>query len=201
MPLKKKFSLMMVAGEVSGDMHAAGVIRAIKSKNKNINICGMGGPQMAKAGMDVREDLTRQALIGFWEVLKHYPMIRQRFKQCEEWLKKEKPDLLVLVDYPGFNLRLAEKAHRLGIPICYYVAPQVWAWHKERIHLMKKVIRKLLVILPFEKSFFKKEGLDAVYVGHPLMEEMDLRPVDRRKVLAHHGVALSRFPLIGAMPG
>ncbi len=191
----------MVAGEVSGDMHAAGVVRAIKSKNKNINIFGMGGPQMAEAGMQVREDLTRQALIGFWEVLKHYPWVKRRFEQCEEWLKKEKPDLLFLVDYPGFNLRLARKAHELGIPVCYYVAPQVWAWKKDRIQTMKKIISKLLVILPFEKEFLAKEGMPSVYVGHPLIEEMELKSVKRDKVCRQYGIDQARYPLICAMPG
>lgn len=192
---------MFVAGEVSADMHAARAILSLKAQNKKLRIFGMGGPQMAGAGMDVREDLTRQALIGFWEVLKHYPMIKKRFDQCVKWLETERPSLLVLVDYPGFNLRLAQKAHRLGIPVCYYVAPQVWAWHKDRIHSMKRIIRKLLVILPFERAFFRKEGMEAVYVGHPLIEEMDLRPIDRKKVLARYGIGFSRFPIVGAMPG
>jgi lipid-A-disaccharide synthase len=192
---------MMVAGEASGDMHAAKVIEALLHKNKKLRIFGLGGPRMAKAGMDVREDLTRQALIGFWEVLKHYPMIRRRFKDCGKWLKTQKPDLLFLVDYPGFNLRLAQVAHRLGVPVFYYVAPQVWAWHESRIHLMKKVIQKLLVILPFEREFFRKKGMKAVYVGHPLMEEMDLKPVPRKETLGHYGIKLSQFPVVCAMPG
>jgi lipid-A-disaccharide synthase len=201
MKLKKNPSVMMVAGEVSGDMHAARVIRALKSKRKKINIFGMGGPQMAEAGMQVREDLTRQALIGFWEVLKHYPWIKRRFDQCEKWLREEKPDLLFLIDYPGFNLRLAQKAHQLGIPVCYYVAPQVWAWKKSRIQTMKKIISKLLVILPFEKEFLAQEGMPSVYVGHPLMEEMDFKNAKREKTLQKHGIEAARFPLICAMPG
>lgn len=192
---------MVVVGEVSGDMHAARVITELLLKNKKTKIFGMGGPQMAKAGMDVREDLTRQALIGFWEILKHYPVIKRRFDQCVGWLEHEKPDLLLLVDYPGFNLRLAEKAHQLGVPVCYYVAPQVWAWHESRIPAMKKVIQKLLVILPFEKAFFKKKGMEVVYVGHPLIEEIDLRPVARNQVLKKYGQEFSVFPLICAMPG
>jgi lipid-A-disaccharide synthase len=201
MNLSKSKSIMVVAGEVSGDMHAARVITELFSKNKKIKLFGMGGPQMAKAGMDVREDLTRQALIGFWEILKHYPMIKRRFDQCVSWLKQEKPDLLLLVDYPGFNLRLAEKAYQFGVPVCYYVAPQVWAWHESRIPAMKKVIRKLLVILPFEKKFFKKKGMKAEYVGHPLIEEMGLRPAARNQVLKKYGKESSAFPLICAMPG
>jgi lipid-A-disaccharide synthase len=192
---------MMVAGEVSGDMHAAGVIRELLSRDKKMRIFGMGGPQMARAGMKVREDLTRQALIGFWEVLRHYPLIKRRFRQCEQWLREEKPDLLFLVDYPGFNLRLAQKAQALGVPVCYYVAPKVWAWNKSRLAVMKKVIQKLLVIFPFEKEYFRKEGIPSVYVGNPLMEEMNSKSGSREKVCQKNGIEGFRFPLISAMPG
>ncbi len=194
-------SILVVAGEVSGDMHAAGVIRQLKSKNSKLKIYGMGGPQMAQAGMDVREDLTRQALIGFWEVVKHYPWIKKRFDQCVEWMEKERPDLVFLVDYPGFNLRLAEKAHQLGIPVCYYVAPQVWAWHKSRIHQIRRVVKKLLVILPFEERFFKNEKVNAVYVGHPLVEEMPFKPLSRGQALKKYRVPADRKPVLCVMPG
>ena len=228
---QKPQTLMVVAGDPSGDIHAARVVRALLAKRKTLRVFGMGGPSLAAAGMDVREDLTRQALIGFSEVARHLPLVLRRFRECEKWLREEKPALLVLVDYPGFNLRLAQKAYALGVPVCYYVAPQVWAWHPGRIALMKKVIQKLLVILPFEKEFFKKEGMDAVYVGHPLLEEvrtnavrppsLKLRGTSRNWVLKGHGIepgfpALAsyvktpgarklreagRFPLICAMPG
>jgi lipid-A-disaccharide synthase len=197
----KNYSIMMVAGEVSGDTHAAGVIRQLKIKNKKIKIFGMGGPQMTEAGMEVREDLTKQALIGFWEVLKHYPWIKKRFHQCVRWLEQEKPDLLFLVDYPGFNLRLAQKAKALGIPVCYYVAPQVWAWHKSRITLIRQVVRKLLVILPFEEKFFLKEKVPAVYVGNPLPEEMKFKKTPRLKAMKKHGIEGEKFPLVCVMPG
>ncbi len=193
--------VMMVAGEASGDMHAAKVIESLLRKNKKLKLFGLGGPLMAQAGMEVREDLTRQALIGFWEVLKHYPAIRRRFADCEKWLSDEKPDLLFLVDYPGFNLRLAERAHRMGIPVCYYVAPKVWAWNQGRVKTMKKIIQKLLVIFPFEPGFFRKHGLKAFYVGNPLMEEMKLKPIQRKEVLGQYGIQLSRFPVVCAMPG
>ncbi len=195
------YKMMAVAGEASGDMHAAKVIEALLRKKKQIKIFGLGGPLMAKAGMEVRQDLTRQALIGFWEVLKHYPVIRRRFVDCEHWLNNEKPDLLFLVDYPGFNLRLAERAHRMGIPVCYYVAPKVWAWNQGRVKAMKRIVQKLLIIFPFEAEFFEKHGIKAVYVGNPLMEEMNVKPVQRKEVLGQYGIQLSRFPVICAMPG
>lgn len=192
---------MMVAGEASGDMHAAGVIRALLSKNKKLKIFGLGGPLMAQAGMEVREDLTRNAIMGVVEVVRHLPLSLRRFRNCEKWLREEKPDLLVLVDYPGFNLRLAEKAHRLGVPVCYYIAPQAWAWREGRIKAMRENIRKLLVILPFEEKFFRERGMEAVHVGHPLLEEMDLKPPKRFQDLKKYGLDPARFPLITAMPG
>jgi len=197
----RQSSLMIVAGDPSGDIHAARVVSAILRKNKKLKIFGMGGPALAKAGMETRDDLTRPAIMGFVEVVKHLPLLRRRFRDCERWLKEEKPDLLLLVDYPGFNLRLAQKAEALGVPVCYYIAPQVWAWHAGRLKIMKKVIRKLLVILPFEKKFFEKEGLPAVYVGHPLLEEVAPRSSPRESVLQKNGIPADKFPLISAMPG
>lgn len=191
----------MVAGEVSGDMHAAKVIEALRKKNKGLRIFGLGGPRMAEAGMEVREDLTQKAFMGFTEVVRHLPVSLRRMKACEKWMAEEKPDLLVLVDYPGFNLRLAQRAHAQGIPVCYYIAPKVWAWNQGRIKGMRKVLKKLLVIFPFEVPFFKEHGLEAVYVGNPLFEEMDLKPVVRKEVLGPLGLKLSQFPLVCAMPG
>ncbi|HUO56717.1 MAG TPA: lipid-A-disaccharide synthase [bacterium] len=194
-------SMMVVAGETSGDAHAAKVIRALLEKKKDLKVFGMGGPRMAEAGMEVREDLTRQALIGVWEVLRHYPAIRRRFKQCEKWLKEEKPDLLLLVDFPGFNLRLAQKAHALGVKVCYYIAPKTWAWNEKRVQVLREVVDRLLVIFPFEKGYFKKHGITAHYVGNPLLEEMDLSPVKREAVLEQNGISPSHFPLVCVMPG
>jgi len=192
---------MMVAGEASGDMHAAKVIEVLLRKNKNLKIFGLGGARMAKAGMEVREDLARQGVMGFVEVVKHLPASLRRLKDCERWLREEKPALLLLVDYPGFNLALAKKAHQLGIPVCYYVAPKVWAWNPGRIKVMKKVIRKLFVIFPFEKGFFRKKGIRAVYVGNPLIEQMNLRPVKKKEILAQFGIDISCFPIVCVMPG
>jgi len=194
-------SILMVAGEASGDMHGAKVIEALLKKDKSLKIFGLGGPQMARAGMDVREDLTAKAIMGFAEVVRHLPASLRRLRDCEAWLKNEKPGLLCLVDYPGFNLRLAEKAHRLGIPVCYYIAPKVWAWNEGRVRAMKRVLRKLLVIFPFEAAYFRKHRIPSVYVGNPLVEEMNLKPVNRKAVLEDLGLSYSRFPIVSAMPG
>lgn len=191
----------MVAGEASGDLHASKVIKTLLEKQKKIRIFGLGGPRMADAGMEVREDLTAKAVMGFTEVLRHLPASLRRLKDCQGWMEAEKPDLLFLVDYPGFNLRLAAAAHRLKIPVCYYISPKVWAWNEGRVKAMKRFLRKLLVIFPFETAYFRKRGLPAVYVGNPLVEEMDLRPIHRKSVLEEIGLSYSRFPVVCAMPG
>lgn len=201
MPFKPPKKILMVAGEISGDMHAAKVIEALRKKDKTLRIFGLGGPRMAEAGMEVREDLTKNAIMGFAEVVRHLPVSLRRLRDCERWMAEERPDLVVLVDYPGFNLRLAAKAHTLGIPVCYYIAPKVWAWNQGRVRAMQRVLKKLLVIFPFEVPFFKKHGLEAVYVGNPLFEEMDLKPIVRKEILSPLGLKLSQFPLVCAMPG
>jgi lipid-A-disaccharide synthase len=139
--------------------------------------------------------------VGFWEVAKHLPMVLWRMSQCKAWLKNERPDLLVLVDYPGFNLRLAEKASALGIPVCYYIAPQVWAWHKERVAAMRRDIRNLLVILPFERDWFRQEGMDAVYVGHPLMETVAKVKRNVPRIRKQLGLDKSVKSLVALLPG
>jgi len=193
--------VMLVAGDPSGDGHAARVVAALSRLAPKTRVFGMGGPRLAAAGMDVREDLTREALVGFVEVAKHLPQVFRRFRQCEEWLDRERPDLLVLVDYPGFNLRLAAKAAKRGIPVCYYIAPQVWAWHKDRLAAMRRDLKKLLVIFPFEQAWFRKEGIDATYVGHPLMETVSGIKKDAKKVRKELGLSEGAVPLVAILPG
>ncbi len=194
-------SILMVAGEASGDMHAARVIKALLQKDRKLKIFGMGGPQMAQAGMEVREDLTKKAIMGFAEVVKHLPLSLRRMKDAKRWLREERPTLLFLIDYPGFNLRLAEQAYQEGIPVVYYIAPKVWAWNEGRVKAMKKIIRKLLIVFPFEAGFFRRHGIKAIYVGNPLLEEMDLKAVHRKEILGEYGIKFSRFPVVCAMPG
>ena len=194
-------SILMVAGEVSGDIHAAAVIRELKRRSQRIRIFGLGGPRMAEAGMELREDLASQGIMGLAEVVRHLPKSLERLRRCEKWIREEKPDLLFTVDYQDFNLRLARRAKKYGVPVCHYVAPSAWAWRKGRVALLRESVDQLLVILPFEKKFFEKEGVRASYVGNPLMEEMDLKPVRREKVLKKYGIAPGAFPLVCAMPG
>ena len=162
--------LMFVAGEASGDHHAAALIREIKRLRPKAQCIGFGGAEMMRAGMRLDLDLASKGVIGLVEVLKHAAYFRRAFKQAEALLRHEKPDLLVLIDYPGFNLRLAEKAKALGIKICYYISPQVWAWKAGRVPKMARLLDKMLVTFPFEKAIYDKAGLACAFVGNPLVD-------------------------------
>jgi len=158
---------MFVAGETSGDHHAAALITAL---GRQADCFGLGGPAMQAAGMRLDMDLASRSVIGFVEVLRHFFYFRRAFALGRRLLVEEKPDLLVLVDYPGFNLRLAAHAKALGVPVAYYISPQVWAWKRGRVKTMAKILRKMLVIFPFEKDIYDRVGLDCALVGHPLLD-------------------------------
>ena len=164
--------VMIVAGEVSGDQHAARLVRDLRAVRGDVEFFGIGGDALRREGVRTAVDARVMAVVGFFEVLARYPFFRRVFRQATEMLSAEKPDALLLVDYPGFNLRLAAKAHALGIPVLYYVSPQVWAWHRSRIPKMAKILDLLMVIFPFEVDVFAGTGLATVFVGHPLVESV-----------------------------
>jgi lipid-A-disaccharide synthase len=201
---------MFVAGETSGDHHAAAAIAALRNKHPSLQCFGLGGPAMQAAGLRLDLDLASRSVIGFIEVLKHFGYFRRAFALAERLLRDEKPDLLVLVDYPGFNLRLAKTAKALGIPIAYYISPQVWAWKRGRVKTMAQLLRKMLVTFPFEEALYKEAGLDCRLVGNPLLDAIPSEllwqdtedpPAERQRALrARCGVALEG-PLVGLLPG
>lgn len=164
--------VMIVAGEVSGDQHAARLVRDLRAVRGDVEFFGIGGEALRKEGVRIEVDAREMAVVGFFEVLMRYFFFRRVFKRMVALLAAERPDALLLVDYPGFNLRLAAQAHALGIPVLYYVSPQVWAWHRSRIPNMAKILDLLMVIFPFEVDVFKGTGLQAVFVGHPLVESV-----------------------------
>ena len=168
--------IFLIAGESSGDRHGAHVIRAMKEAEPAVQCEGLGGPEMAAAGMQLRFDLASRAIMGFTEIVRHFPMIRRLFHDTIEHLAAHPPDALVLIDYPGFNIRLAKRAHALGIPVVYYISPQVWAWKKNRIHTLARCVDRMLVIFPFEEALYRDAGLDCVYVGHPLLDRQGTAP-------------------------
>ena len=163
----------IIAGEVSGDMHAANLVKAMLELDSAIQFRGFGGELMQKAGVNISRGLDKLSLVGFVEIIKHLGAIKENFRIAKSEIEEFKPTALILIDYPGFNLRMAEWAKSKGIKVYFYVAPQVWAWGKKRVVKMKKFIDKLFVILPFEEEFFGQNGIDAEYVGNPLIEEID----------------------------
>jgi lipid-A-disaccharide synthase len=162
--------IMIIAGEHSGDMHGSALVQAANKINPDIEWFGIGGPLMRNAGVKTYHDIAEMAVLGLVEVLKRYGFFRKVFSEMLQLAAKNRPDLVVLVDYPGFNLRLAAKLHAMGIRVVYYICPQVWAWHQERIPKMAKIIDHLITIFPFEAQHFEGTGLRVSYAGHPLVD-------------------------------
>jgi len=161
-------NLLLSAGEASGDTYGAQLIDALRQLAPEAVFFGMGGEKMRDAGCDLKVHANEVAVVGLVEVLTHLPAIRRRFKDLVAEAARRRPDAAVLIDFPDFNLRLARELHRLGIPVFYFVSPQVWAWRTGRIKQIRKYVRKMIVIFPFEREFYAWHGVEAVYVGHPL---------------------------------
>lgn len=164
--------VFLVAGESSGDLHGANLIRALHQLDGGATCEGLGGERMKAAGMQLREDLASHGIMGLIEVLKSFGYIRRVFRETVHHFRESPPDVLVLIDYPGFNMRLAREAKSLGIPVVYYISPQVWAWKKGRAKVLGELTEKVLVILPFEEAIYRNLGVDCVYVGHPLLDHL-----------------------------
>ena len=163
---------MIIAGEVSGDLHGSALINSIKQVDAEIELTGIGGNLMQQAGMDLIYHIRDMAFLGFTEVVKHLPFIKKVQKDLLNLVKEEKIKRVVLIDYPGFNLNIAPKLKELGVEIFYYISPQIWAWGQGRIKKIKKFIDKMIVLFPFEKEFYANAGVDVEYVGHPLVERI-----------------------------
>ena len=161
---------MIVAGEASGDQHAARLARRLYRRAPGLELIGMGGNAMRAAGVRILVDSTELAVVGVVEVLRHYPRLRTALRRLQEALRTHRPGLLVLVDYPDFNLRLARAAKALGIPVLYYVSPQVWAWRKGRVHSIARLVDHMAVLFPFEVDLYRQAGLPVTFTGHPLAE-------------------------------
>jgi len=168
-----KNKLMIITGEVSGDLIGASLIRELKSFKPDLKITGIGGDKMKSAGMELIYHTDQMAFLGFVEVIKHLPFIRKVQKNLIDVIKKEKINCVVLIDYPGFNLSIAKKLKPLGVKIIYYVSPQLWAWAKGRVKKVRKLVDKMLVVFPFEVDFYRKENVSVEYVGHPLVERIN----------------------------
>jgi lipid-A-disaccharide synthase len=168
--------LYVVAGELSGDAHGAGLLRSLKTMVPAVEIHGAGGPEMAAvAGPNLRDWVEDAAVMGVWEVLKRYGWFKQRFAEMLDEVRAFRPDVLLLIDYPGYNLRFAEAVKREcpETRLVYYISPQVWAWHKGRIPKMARLLDEMLCLFPFEQPIFENAGLKTTFVGHPLVDELE----------------------------
>ena len=164
--------LMIITGEVSGDLIGAALIKELKSLKPDLHIVGIGGDKMRAEGMELIYHADQMAFLGFVEVVKHLPFIRKVQKKLIEIIKEEKIKSVILIDYPGFNLSIAKKLKPIGVKVIYYVSPQIWAWAEGRIKKVKLFVDKMLVVFPFEVEFYGKENIDVEYVGHPLVERV-----------------------------
>jgi len=198
MPEKKYY---IIAGEASGDLHASNLIRELKRQEPSAKFRGWGGDLMRAEGMILVRHFREVAFMGFLEVATHIGTIMQAMKHCKEDIQQYNPDAVILVDYPGFNLRIAEFAHQKKIPVIYYISPQVWAWKKSRVRKIRRTVDKMLVILPFEEEFYARYGYQVTFVGHPLLDVVNNVTAysGRDEFIAANG--LSGRPVIALLPG
>jgi lipid-A-disaccharide synthase len=191
----------LIAGEASGDLHGSNLMKAIKQKDKNSEFRFWGGDLMSKtAGKNPVKHYKDLAFMGFWEVVKNLKTILGNIKFCKNDIQNFKPDILILIDYPGFNLRMAKFAKNLGIKVIYYISPQLWAWKESRVEIIKKQVDEMLVILPFEEDFYKKHQVKAHFVGHPLLDAIsDLKTIDIQEFKTENH--LNEKEIIALLPG
>lgn len=192
--------ILIIAGENSGDLHGSNLIKQLLRLQPNLDIHAIGGSQMEEAGAHLLFNIVeRLAIIGLFGVLSNAERIFRLFRRTRRWMMRNKPDLLICIDYPGFNMRMAAEAKKLGIKVVYYICPQVWAWHKSRIYTIKKNVDKALVILPFEEKLFQDAGINVEYVGHPILDIMNIT-MDKQQIISKFNFDPNK-KLIGLLPG
>jgi lipid-A-disaccharide synthase len=189
-------TIFFVATEPSGDIHGANLARQLKAIDPTIRMVGAGGPRMREAGVEILIDPTAHATVGVVEVVRHLGRYAQIYRLLQSHMRTWLPDAVVLIDSPDFNLRFAGRVKDHGIPVIYYISPQIWAWRKGRIKTIRKVVTKMLVILDFEEKIYKDAGVDVAFVGHPLLD--GLQDIDREAVRSEWG---AKKLLIGLLPG
>lgn len=191
--------VMIIAGEASGDLHGAGVVRELKRLRPTVDVYGVGGEKMKHEGAHLIYHINELGFMGFVEVLKHLPFIKTMEYTLGQIVKLKRPDVLVLIDYPGFNIRFARIAKRYNVKIVYYISPQVWAWHRSRVKKIRALVDKMLVIFPFEENFYRAEGIDVEFVGHPLLEVLESK-LDRKNFCKRFGLDDGR-KILALLPG
>jgi lipid-A-disaccharide synthase len=197
--MSQKKQVMIVAGEASGDLHGSRLVRSLKALQPEIDIFGMGGQEMAAAGMELLCDISNLAVMGVAEVVSRLWDIRKAMRILEHRLHEQPPDLLILIDYPGFNLMLAVRAKKLNIPVMYYISPKVWAWNRRRVKKIRRLVDRMAVILPFEQEFYQQHGMEVTFVGNPLLDSVKLQTSKKDFFEKHDIDPLST--VVGILPG
>ena len=192
-------SILIVAGEVSGDIQGGKLVKAIKELSPEIKIAGIGGDNMSSAGMELLRSVDEMSFLGFTEIIKHLPFVRKVMNELLKWIEIERPKIVLLIDYPGFNLRLAEKAKKLGCKIIYYISPQIWAWGKGRIKKIAGVVDQMIVIFPFEEELYRNAGVAVEFVGHPILENLEVNS-SKEDFFSENDLDSDEI-LIGLLPG
>jgi lipid-A-disaccharide synthase len=190
----------VIAGEASGDLHSSNLVKELKKSDPSAEFRGWGGDMMEQQGVHLVKHYRDLAFMGFVEVLQHLPTILKNIEFCKQDITEYKPDVLVLVDYPGFNLRIAKFAKAAGFKVVFYISPQVWAWKASRVHTIKEVVDKMLVIFPFEAEFYAKYNYKVDFVGHPLLDVIS-EPSQNDRALFIKDNNLPDKPIIALLPG
>lgn len=190
---------MIIAGEASGDQHAALLVEAVHRHNSEVEFFGIGGDKMRAAGVDTLVDAADMAVVGLIEVLAHRKVIFGALHHMQSLLTKRRPNLLILVDYPEFNLRLAKVAKEKGVKVLFYISPQVWAWRQKRVHTIRQRVDMMAVVFPFEEEFYKNHQVPVRYVGHPLVNEVKAS-MSRQELLEEFSLNANQ-PVVGIFPG
>ena len=190
---------MLVSGEASGDRYAAELVGELRARHPGWTYSGMGGEASRASGIELVADSTELAVVGLVEVLRHYREIRGALKILKEQVRARRPVLLVLVDYPEFNLRLARFAHRHGVPVLFYISPQIWAWRAWRVRAIRRHVDHMAVVFPFERDFYEKHGVPVTYVGHPLRGRT--RPAQPSDAVRGRWGLDAQRPVVGLFPG
>lgn len=190
---KKK--IFISAGELSGDVHGGNLVTALTGLDASVRITAIGGDNMAKAGAQLLQHIDKIAVMGLTEIIKFLPRIYRMWLDTKKHLKTNRPDLIILIDYPGFNLKLAKYAAKINIPVVYYISPKIWAWKEYRIKTIRKCVDKMICILPFEEAWYEKRGVQAFFVGNPLIDQytpVTCPQLSEKKI---------KNPVIGLFPG
>ena len=192
-------SLLIIAGELSGDVQGGKLVAAIKELSPDIKVTGIGGDNMEAAGMELLHHIREMSFLGFTEVLKHLPFIRKIMNELTDWIETNRPETILLIDYPGFNLKLAARAKKLGCRVVYYISPQIWAWGGGRIKKIARFVDHMIVVFPFEEELYKSAGVKVDFVGHPILEGLNSE-FTKEKFFENHALKLDNS-VVGLLPG